>query len=362
MALLIRNRRLIVTAFSLWTFWILFYSWIMSLQEGMSYLIALFSSATVNYLYALMGIPIWFIARFIRMGRYHSALFFGVHFFIAIVITSFWLGCYLGLWTLIFGPEILNVIHVRRFIGWQFLAGMQNYFFIAGFYYSYIHYKNYRQKELDAAELRSLSRDAELKALKLQMNPHFLFNALNSIHALIPTQPEIARRMLIRLSGLLHLSLKTREQFVIPLREELQLAEYYLEIENIRFADKMHIVKTIDESILDTPFPALFLQPLLENAVKHGISNSRHGGEIQIHLHRRGEAIEGEISNPLTAVSSSPEDSIEKAGIGLSNIQQRLHLLYGDRSQLSFRKMTDKFEVRFKIPLNLPGTSQTKVN
>ena len=135
---------------------------------------------------------------------------------------------------------------VRGVIGWQFLFGMVQCFFVAGIFYTITYYRNLKQKEMEQAELKILTRDAELKALKLQINPHFLFNSLNSINALVTKDGTLARKMISQLSELLRMSLESDDKLLIPLKEELDLLHTYLSIEQVRFGDKMTIKEEID--------------------------------------------------------------------------------------------------------------------
>ncbi|MFZ5516603.1 MAG: sensor histidine kinase [Candidatus Zhuqueibacterota bacterium] len=196
--------------------------------------------------------------------------------------------------------------------------------------------------------MKILARDAELKALKLQMNPHFLFNTLNSINALITQNPGLARKMISQLSELLRASLESHDKLMISLKEELDLVHLYIAIERIRFGEKMQFEERIDPELLTAPFPAMLLQPLLENAVKHGIANSRRGGRIELSIQKSNDYLLGTVSNEI-------DDRINREtsnGISLKNIQQRLDRMYGDKYTWSTSPNDSSyFTVSFKFPI-----------
>ncbi|MDW7680696.1 MAG: histidine kinase, partial [bacterium] len=234
---------------------------------------------------------------------------------------------------------------------WQFLFGMIQCFFVAGIFYTIIYHRNLKQKEIEQAELKILTRDAELKALKLQMNPHFLFNSLNSINALVTKDAALARKMIAQLSELLRISLESHDKLLIPFKEELDLVHTYLAIEQMRFGDKMIVQEDIDSALLTKSFPAMLLQPLLENAVKHGIANSRAGGKIVVSLQQVDQRIVGSIINEANDAGLKPDPDKNGNGISLKNITQRLDRMYGD----NYRWRVDHSDqTRFKIEFDIP--------
>jgi len=221
-----------------------------------------------------------------------------------------------------------------------------------GLIYSFMFYRELKEKEATEEKFKALAAEAKLKALKAQINPHFLFNSLNSINALVTQNPKLARQMIARLSELLRMSLENRDKLLVPLKEELDVAHTYLGIERIRFSDKMNYHEEVDPELLGTPFPAMVLQPLLENAVKHGIANSRRGGTIQLILKRRGDQFWCKISNEVEKINTDQNPTLSVNGTGLTNIRQRLNLLYGKNYywQTGYSP-SGKFEVILSLPL-----------
>ena len=193
---------------------------------------------------------------------------------------------------------------------------------------------------------QTLARESELKALKMQINPHFLFNSLNSISALTTVDGVRARLMCIKLSEFLRSTLNLGERESIPLKEELALARTYLEVEQIRFGKRLNVEQDIDEGCGGCVVPALIVQPLVENAIKHGISGMIEGGTVKLEVRCNNGNLRVRVSNPFD--SESP--SAKRNGIGLSNIRQRLAARYGDAARL----VVDSADEVYKAELWMP--------
>ena len=182
-------------------------------------------------------------------------------------------------------------------------------------------------------EQEKLLMAARVEALASQINPHFLFNTLTSISSLIRSQPETARTLIVKLSGLLRRLLRSQEHFV-TLREELEAIDEYLDIESIRFGPKLHIEKSIDPDSLDVVMPSMLLQPLIENSIKHGLSPKIGEGRITIRsMRQNGHAIIDIIDNGV-GVPADHGTRVKTGGIGLRNVNERLRVIYGANYQL----------------------------
>jgi two-component system LytT family sensor kinase len=178
---------------------------------------------------------------------------------------------------------------------------------------------------------------ARMDALASQINPHFLFNTLTSISSLIRSQPETARTLIVKLSGLLRRLLRSQEHFV-TLREELEAIDEYLDIEAVRFGPKLTIEKDLDPASLDVVIPSMLLQPLVENSIKHGLSPKIGEGRILIRSSRQnGQAIIDVIDNGVGVRNGAPTEPLDLSkgsGIGLQNVNERLRVIYGANYQL----------------------------
>lgn len=192
----------------------------------------------------------------------------------------------------------------------------------------------------------SLLRAAELENLKNQLNPHFLFNALNSIKALTVMQPDLARDMITKLSDLLRLSLSLGGQQAIPLTQELRLVRDYLELEKMRFEDRLLFSMEMDPAAKSVRVPPMILQTLVENALKHGIYARKDGGEVLLKVEKKGKELILSVKN--TGVYRPGPES----GIGLENLRKRLQLHYGKAAHFSIANVEG--QVLAVITLNLP--------
>jgi two-component system LytT family sensor kinase len=186
--------------------------------------------------------------------------------------------------------------------------------------------------EMSLEEQKRLVLEARLDALQRQINPHFLFNTLNSIASLVRNQPELAREMTVKLANILRALLKEHDAYV-PLREELKFTDDYLDIEVVRFGDKLRVEKEIDPRTLDVLVPSILLQPLIENSIKHGLEPRIHGGTVTLRSRLEGDRILIEVADDGVGMNngaSSPHRI--GAGIGMKNVQERLSVLYGNQA------------------------------
>jgi len=347
-----RNKKNILYAFLIWTSWLIFYAIIMYFQvQEIPFLGAVLSSMMNHYIYALLSILIWYLCKRIQFDKINKVLFIILHFFLGNLFSALWLFLTYGIWYLSVGKEIFDLVHFSQIVGWQYLSGITTYFLISGIFYTIIYYRRFRDKELKEADLKILTKEAELKALKMQINPHFLFNSLNSINALIKHSPDQARKMMSLLSDLLRFSLETKEKSKITLKEELELMHQYLNIEKIRFGDRMEIKEEIAEGIDSYEVPSMLMQPLLENSIKHGITSQREKGWISIKVVESNQNILISVSNSVGNDYFREKNNDKRVCTGLQNIRKRLNLIYGDRCKFMIsRPKPDIFKVDISIP------------
>jgi two-component system LytT family sensor kinase len=189
--------------------------------------------------------------------------------------------------------------------------------------------------EMSFEEQKRLLLEARLDALQRQINPHFLFNTLNSIAALVRSRPELAREMTVKLANIFRALLKDHGSFV-PLREELRFTDDYLDIEVVRFgAEKLRVEKEIDPATLEIPVPHILLQPLIENSIKHGLEPRIHGGTVTLRSRIDGERLRIEVADDGVGMVERPPSRLRSsgAGIGIKNVRERLDVLYGDKAR-----------------------------
>ncbi|MSU22635.1 MAG: histidine kinase [Opitutus sp.] len=209
----------------------------------------------------------------------------------------------------------------------------------SAFYFGYHIYDRYRRSEVERAQLAATVKEAELRALKSQVNPHFIFNSLNSLRALIDEDPARARQAVTQLSNLLRYSLQSGQFETVPFEDELRVVNDYLALEQVRHEERLQLRFDIAPETLALPVPPMLLQTLVENAVKYGIATRPEGGEIAIIARCVGGALSIQVTNPGSLTSPSPSRAVS-TGVGLRNAAERLRLLFGERATLHLRAET----------------------
>ncbi len=225
-----------------------------------------------------------------------------------------------------------NFQNSLRFAVSNYSEAMGIYLLVASLAYAYSYYQRYRQGELRASRLEAQLSQAQLQALKMQLHPHFLFNTLHSISALLHKDTQGARKMITRLGDFLRLTLENAGTQEVTLKQEMEFLRCYLEIERIRFQDRLTTHVQVDPEALDTHVPNLILQPIVENAIRHAVATRSTPGEIEIRAKQEKGFLRIRIrdNGPGLPMNRSTE-SLFKKGLGLANTQTRLDRLYGAR-------------------------------
>lgn len=214
------------------------------------------------------------------------------------------------------------------------LSNVFHYWIVVLGHLGWQYYRRYRERERQASALATELVQARLQALRMQLNPHFLFNTLNTVLALIHESPESADRMLVRLSQLLRRTLDCGDTQEVPLREEIQFLKLYLEIEQMRFPDRLTVSYDIPKKTEELLVPQLILQPLVENALRHGILPREEAGRITISARVRDSALELAVRDNGIGLRDGAARP-PREGIGLSNVRSRLAHLYGSAQQFT---------------------------
>ena len=226
---------------------------------------------------------------------------------------------------------------------------MMMYWMVVLGHFGWSTYQHYREHELAEAELHRQLVEARLDALRMQLNPHFLFNTLHTISALIHENPEAADRVVARLSELLRQSLDQSKTQEVPLYQELAFLDRYLEIEKTRFAERLDVQRNIEPNVQEALVPFLILQPLVENAIRHGIEQREERGKLIIGARRDNGVLELSVSDNGSGLPE--DDDAPRERIGLSNTRSRLHHLYGDNQKLELKGVPGGgLEARITIP------------
>jgi len=242
--------------------------------------------------------------------------------------------------------ELRPAMFLAEVFGWVF--GSSSVLLIWSLiYFGFYQVQNYRQTEIEKWRLELTVKDAELKALKSQMNPHFIFNCLNSVRALTVEDPERARTVVTQLANILRYSLQSRNAATVTLEEELQIVSDYLALEAIRLEDRLKVRLSIDPDTLSVAVPTMLIQTLAENGIKYGVAARPEGGEISITSSMRDAMLQIQVTN--TGRLGNVGDS---TGVGLRNAVDRLKLLFGESATLTLESVVpDHVTACIEIPV-----------
>jgi two-component system LytT family sensor kinase len=234
---------------------------------------------------------------------------------------------------------------------------MMTYWAIAGLSHAVLYYRESRDRAVRAAQLETQLAEAQLKALQQQLHPHFLFNTLHAISTLMHRDVEAADRMLMRLSDLLRITLENLGRQEVTLEKELDFLSKYLQIEQTRFADRLNVRFDIRPETLDTRVPSLLLQPIVENAIKHGVARKAGAGHIDISARREGDKLRIEVRDDGVGMSEDAFTALQK-GIGVSTTRARLQRLFGADFRFEFHRLTEGLAVVIAIPWRAERTTE----
>ncbi len=295
--------------------------------------------------YALVGSSIWYVIKFSTLEDHSVLNILFAHLVAASIIVFIWLY---------FGAVIAKVINFsaddeeKSSLISRLFSGYFIYFIYVIFFYAVNYYQGFKEKVINETKLISLVKEAELHALKSQINPHFLFNSLNSISSLTMTDPARAQEMVINLSQLMRYSLKHDQKEIVTFQQELENNKLYLNIEKVRFGSKLNPVFAIEEECFIAKIPNMILQPLYENAIKYGVYEATETVDVITHCKCNNAVLEITISNTF-----DPDVLSKKGeGIGLRNIRERMQVIYGNPHLLQTNNNNNEFTVTLSIPQN----------
>jgi sensor histidine kinase YesM len=300
-------------------------------------------------LFAALLVPVWYPVHF--SGWEHKTWQFTtiVHLHLVLLYVSLSLSTgYFIMW--LFATDTNSyMVYLQWTHWWKIMQGFGFYLVAVLIYYLYLHVEKLREKAENEIHLNQLIKDNELKSLKSQINPHFLFNSLNSVNSLIISHPERAQKMLVELSDYLRHAVLASNAIYSSLQHEIENIERYLAIEKLRFGEKLIYERNIEPGCLPLKIPAMLLQPLLENAVKHGVYESLQTVYINVTVTGNGQHITITVSNSCNA-GNEPQQKKQGAGAGLKNIRARLRLSYGSAASLLTKVENGKFIAILQIP------------
>jgi signal transduction histidine kinase len=293
------------------------------------------------YVFAVLSFPVILLARRFRLEsttwlRSVAAHGVGCVFFsLGYMVLRAWVGqaqSWMGdqpvSFEAAFKPLLVKTWHFNLLIYWV----------VVSVSYAFDYYRKFQERELHALELEKRLTEAKLQALQMQLNPHFLFNTLHAISSLMHRDVEAADRMIMRLSDLLRRTLESADTQEVPLKQELDFLQSYLDIEQIRFGERLTLRWEIATETLDARVPSLILQPLVENAIHHGIGPHAKAGRIEITAGRDNGRLQLEVRDNGSGL---PAGTQPEEGVGLSNTRARLQQLYGDAHRFELHNATE---------------------
>jgi len=309
--------------------------------------IAVIDSLIFNLILCGLGLSFWYSARFIPLDKNNLSKIILTHILGGVLLTILWL--FIG-YNIINNFVLTSEDYTKFFyetLSWRFLIGLLIYFLIISFYYIITYYTGFQEKLVTENKFKNLATKAELKSLKFQINPHFIFNSLNSLSALTTIDPKKAKVMIQKLADFLRFTLSNNEIQKNKLYDELKNIKLYLEIEKIRFEDKFEYVEKINEECKQVLVPNMILQPLIENAIKHAVYETLEKITLTLSCERENDYLHIKLTNNFDSDSTANKGP----GIGLKNIGERLKLLYRRDNLFKINKTHDTFNVSIYIPL-----------
>jgi sensor histidine kinase YesM len=315
--------------------------------QGSSWVHALVFLVPTSIVYGFVCLSAWYVCRGTPLAANTGARVLTSASVAAIVASGFWTGITL-LWIDILSsfPTLGSAIVLyRQQLPLLFASGVLLYLLAVAIHYLFLAFENAREAERRRLRAELLARDAELRALRAQIDPHFLYNSLNSINALTGSDPAGARRMCVLLGDFLRNTLNVGARERIPLADELLLTDGFLSIEQVRFGDRLQVERSIDPAASRCLVPPLVLQPLMENAIAHGIARTLEGGVIRLDVSRNNGRLSIAIQNPR-----DPDTPPNTGGVGLENVRRRLETMFGNGARMETRQDPGWFRVELSLP------------
>ncbi len=326
-------------------------------EHPISFSTALFMEVTFCYLWALVTPLVIWLARRFRIERQHWLRNGLIHLLLSTALIAVITSIFYTFYTIhLKGLRSFSTIYMFRMILWNLDRDMAIYWLIILMSHAFNYYNRYRKGELKASQLESLLAQSQLQALKMQLQPHFLFNTLHSIAALLNKDTEAARKMIALLGDFLRLTLENSGTQEVTLQEEIEFLKGYLEIERIRFQDRLTTHVEVEPQALNAQVPNLILQPIVENAIRHGIATRSTPGLIEIKAAERGGMLRIQVRDNGPGLTMDQDLMTKsKEGLGLTNTRARLEQLYGSAQHF---EMTNDPEGGLIVTLEIPSGTE----
>jgi len=322
------------------------YANLISFDSKVSVTITIVDAVVFNLLIGLLGFSFWYSSVYLSIENNKISKVILTHFGGGILISIVWMVIgYFIVISIVTDTELFDIFFVDTLKS-RFIIGILYYFLMTAFYYIVIYYSGFQERVIKETELKNLVTEAELRSLKFQINPHFIFNSLNSMSALTEIDPKKAKQMIIKLADFLRYTLANNDRQKNTLNEELKNIKLYLDIEKIRFEEKFEYIEELHEECGKTEIPSMILQPLFENAIKHAVYETLDTVRIKLTCIRQDDFLKITLCNNFEGESHK-----KGAGVGLKNIKDRLSLIYQQDNLMEIKKENGKFTVNIYIPL-----------
>lgn len=298
----------------------------------------------------LFTAPIWYLL-FVQLRHWTLSQRMLLHVVLLPLFIVVWqVVCYV----------ISDALRIGRLRGdgqvWDTYISTLFYLVQFGIYHTYSYYRDYQQQRIREVQLRELALQSELSAIKAQLNPHFLYNVFNTISATVPPALEHTRELLADLADLFRYQLQASKTDLVTVGEEVAFVQKYLELEKARFGDRLHTHFKIDDQLIRAQLPPMLLQPLVENAVRHGIAPLIDGGEVWVHIRPENGQLQIEVGDTGVGMNNS---TVSGSGVGLANTRLRLEKMYGTQLTVLANEPQGT-RILFHIPLRLLSESSAK--
>jgi len=344
---ILKNREYLLVYGLFWVMLTVIHTMLLHWGQDVYWTLALIEASVYGLGFALVGLSIWFIVRFTGLAESSLWNALASHLAASALLIFIWLAtCFFITGYLLDKPTYILESSIAD-LWWRIALGTIYYLLVALIYYLLIFYENNKEKQIQEIEMQSALKETELSMLKAQINPHFIFNSLNSISSLTLTRPEDAHEMIVKLSSFLRYTIGHSETELVSLVQELETIQLYLEIEKLRFGKKLEVKFEVTDEIPESAkLPNLILQPLIENAIKYGVYESTSASTITVQLSLSEQHLQIEIINSIE------DDSVahKGKGIGLKNVRGRLQLIYESADLLQTTKEENQYKVQLTIP------------
>lgn len=343
---ILSNRVRFVVWWLVWLFLALGQSLLFYFAYGSFIQISLIDSLVSLIIYSGIALSLWYPFRFFNSGVTRTTGLISNLVASGALSVTLWVLITKFIMTVALPEQTNYLAYWDKTFPYRIGTGVFIYGLIILTYYLFVSLSNLSEKNAKEAKLESLVKETELKMLRSQINPHFLFNSLNSISSLTITDPEKARDMVVKLSEFMRYALSRKDEQPVSLKNELENLRLYLDIEKVRFGDKLTTEENIENNCLDFKIPVMLLQPLYENAVKHGVYESTES----VRILTNAKIIEGYIEIIISNNYDLSPSLKRGTGTGLLNVSRRLELFYGKKASIKTTRENGVYTVTIYIP------------